>query len=131
MEKLRNGKWASDKATAEEMKKAVAELRGYVQQYGWEDKMVYPYGFGINIVEFLDGFADYERCTPASKSIKIQEINGLIEIINAWVKLEQEEKVTIRLLKGNKAGQVKEIAASLAEDYVDCGLAELIQTERR
>ena len=126
MEKLRNGKWLSDKATAEEMKNAVDVLRGFVKLYGWEGRDIHPYGYGINIVKFLDGFDGYERCTPASKSIKIQEINGFIDIVNVWIQQEQEEKVTIRMLKGNHAGECKEVPASFAEDYIDCGLAEVV-----
>ena len=84
MEKLRNGKWDSDKATAEEMAKAVNEIRGYINKYNWNNKVVFPYGYGINIIEFLDGFADYKYCTSSSKSIMIQELNGLIKIVNTW-----------------------------------------------
>ena len=126
IEKLRTGKWANQLATAEEMAAKVQEIRGYVNKYGWENTNVHPYNYPINIVEFLDGFADYRRCTHMSKQVMLAEINGLIEIINHWIEREEEPKVMIRFLTGKKAGQTKEIPESDVEDYIEIGLAERV-----
>ena len=126
IETLRTGKWASDLATAEDMAAKVQEIRGYVAMYGWENTNVHPYGYAINIVEFLDGFADYRNYTHMSKQTMLAEINGLIRILNKWIEREEEPKVTIRFLTGKKAGQTKEIPASDAEAYVEIGFAEIV-----
>ena len=126
IELLRTGKWANQLATPEEMAEKVAEVRGYVNQYGWEKSNVHPYNYPINIIEFLDGFADYRRCTHMSKQQMLAEMNGLIKIINKWIEREEEPKVMIRFITGRKAGQTKEIPESDVEDYIDCGLAERV-----
>lgn len=123
---LRTGKWASDLATPEEMAAKVQEIRALVAKYGWENTNVHPYNYPINIVEFLDGFADYRRCTHMSKQVMLQEINGLIKILNHWIAREEEPKVMIRFLTGRKAGQTKAIPASDVQDYIDIGLAERV-----
>lgn len=123
---LRTGKWASNLATPEEMAAKVQEIRALVAKYGWENTNIHPYNYPINIVKFLDGFADYRRCTHMSKQVMLQEINGLIEILNHWIAREEEPKVTIRFLTGKKAGQTKDIPASDAEAYVEIGFAEIV-----
>ena len=123
---LRTGKWANQLATAEEMAAKVQEIRGYVTKYGWENTNIHPYNYPINIVEFLEGFADYRNYTHMSKQTMLAEINGLIRILNKWIEREEEPKVTIRFLTGKKAGQTKMIPASDAQDYIDIGFAEIV-----
>ncbi len=123
---LRHGKWASELATAKEVAEKVQELKGYVSKYGWGEKNIHPYGWAIKIDEFLESFDDYSRCTHSSKQISLAELNGFIEIINAWLKLEEEPKVTIRLTHGRHAGDIKEIPESMVEDYIELG-AELVE----
>ena len=125
VEKVRAGKWNHQMATAEEMAQKVEEIRGLVTKYGWLKTNIHPYGFGVEIEEFLGWFDDYNRCTASSKHLHLSEINGFIDILNHWLEVEEEEKVTIRFLTGNKAGQTKDIPASLAEDYIEIGFAEL------
>lgn len=123
---LRTGKWASNLATAEEMKAKVQELKAIVNKYEWEKTTIAPYGYGVRIEEFLTWFEDYGRCTHSSKQLHLSEINGFIRIINKWIEREEEPKVMIRFLTGKKAGQTKEIPASDAEDYIAIGLAEKV-----
>lgn len=125
IEKVRAGKWNHQMATAEEMAQKVEEIRGLATKYGWLDYHIAPYGYGVKVEEFLGWFDDYDRCTASSKHLHLSEINGFIDILNHWLKVEEEEKVTIRFLTGNKAGQTKDIPASLAEDYIEIGFAEL------
>ena len=126
VEKLRTGKWSSNLATAQEMAAKVEEIREIVTKYGWLETNIHPYNYPVRIEEFLGWFEDYSRCTHSSKQLHLSEINGFIEILNHWIKREQEEKVMIRFLTGNKAGQTKAIPASDVEIYVECGLAERV-----
>lgn len=123
---LRTGKWASDLVTAEEMAQKVEEIRGIVTQYGWLKNRIHPYGYGVKVEEFLGWFDDYNRWTESSKHLHLSEINIFIDILNHWLEREQEEKVTIRFLTGSKAGQTKQIPASDAEMYTECGFAEIV-----
>lgn len=125
IEALRAGKWNHQMATAEEVKAKVEEIREQVEKYGWGDRMIHPYGFGVRIDEFLGWFEDYDRCTASSKHLHLSEINGFLPIINTWIEEAEAPKVKVRLLTGNKAGEVKEISSLIAEDYIECGLAEL------
>ena len=119
MEKLRNGRFKELRASNDEVKKAVAEINGYIKKYGWENKMVRPYGYAEPLGEFMKHFDEYEKYSSGSKSLMISEINGLIEnCINPWVALELEEKETISLVNG----AIVTVAKSLAQDYRDCGL---------
>lgn len=122
---LRTGKWASQLATAEEVADKVKVLKLYVAKYSWGEKSIHPYGYPIKIEDFLESFDDYSRCTHSSKQISLAELNGFIRIINAWLKLEEEPKVTIRLTHGRHAGDIKEIPESMVEDYIELG-AELV-----
>ena len=126
IEKLRTGKWNNQLATAEEMQAKVVEVKEYVDRYDWGDKVIHPYSFGVKIDEFLGWFTDYAKCTHSSKQLHLSEMNGFIEIINKWIKLEEEPKIKIRLLQGNKAGTIKEVAESIASDYIEIGFAEAV-----
>lgn len=123
---LRTGKWSNQLATAEEVAEKVAEVREIVNRYGWMDRSVHPYGFAIKMEDFLAGFDDYRRCTHYSKQISLKEMNGFIEILNAWIKEAEAPKVTVRLLKGKHQGEIKEIPESYLEDYIDLGMAERV-----
>ena len=126
IELLRTGKWANQLASPEEMAEKVAEVRGYVNKYGWLNRSVHPYGFAIGMDKFLAGFEDYEHYTHSSKQIMIAEMNGFIKIANVWIKQEEEPKVAVRLLTGKHKGEIEEIPESFVEDYVEIGLAEVI-----
>ena len=101
----------------------------YIVKYHWEDREVHPYGFAINVIGFLKPATEYSSYTSSSKGIILSELNGFIDILNEWIKQENEPKVTIRLLVGNKAGQVKVLPASVAADYLECEFAEIVEGE--
>lgn len=126
IEKLRAGKWNHQMATAEEVAEKVTEMTAIVEKYGFGDREIHPYFFAIKVEDFLKGCKDYHRCTAGSRHQMLAEINGFITILNEWTKIEEEPKVKIRLIKGNRAGQIREIAKSIAEDYVDGDLAEYV-----
>lgn len=126
IEKLRAGKWNHQMATAEEVAQKVEEMRAMVEKYGFGDYPCNPYSFNVKTSEFLGWFEDYGRCTAGSRHQMLAEINGFIPILNHWIEQKEEPQVKIRLLRGNKAGTIKEVGKSLAEDYVDGDLAEYV-----
>lgn len=130
MNKLRNGKWNHQMATAEEVKETVNEIKTLVVKYHWEDKKMFdPYGHCTTVGKFLsNGFEDFEQYTFSSKQILISELNGFIEhCINSWEKLENEPKVTVKLTNGN----VKSVPKSTVDDYIELGIATLVEEDKQ
>lgn len=128
MEKLRNGKWKTDIATKEEFNNAVAEIRAIVAKYNWQDKIIHPYAFATKIGDFIngDGWTNFHQYTFSSKQILIDEVNGLIDILNHWVELEEEEKIAVRIIGGNKDGQIEKLPKSFVAQFLECGMMELV-----
>lgn len=123
MEKLKNGRYQI--ASAEEVIKAVEEIEGYIEKYGWQDKVVKPYSTWIKLPEFIKPFKDYERYTYSSKEVMLSELNGLIEYyINPWLKREAEPKITVKLITN---GKIKTVPKSIAESYFEMELAEPVK----
>ena len=124
MNKLNNGKWNHQMATSAEVKKAVKEIKAMISKYHWEDKSVHPYSYSMNIMKLVesDGWKNYDQYTFSSKQQIISEINGLIHTLNIWEGLELEEKITLKLNNGT----IKEVAKSIADDYISLGLAKTV-----
>lgn len=122
VEKIRNGKWREDIATAEEFESAVNEIKSVVSKYGWGDRLVHPYGYAVKINALIKQWADYEKFSFSSKKIMISEMNGLIDILNKWEEQADEPKVKVIFQNGN----VVSVPASYVEDYVACGIAEVV-----
>lgn len=120
MDKLRNGRFRHQMATADEVKKTVEEIKMILAKYGWGDKKVMPYGYGIKLDELVKNWEDFERCTIDSQQIIIDEINGTIEhALNHWLELEAEPQITVKLINGKTAT----VAESIARQYKEMGLA--------
>lgn len=117
MEKVRNGKWRDDIATAEEFESAVSEIQNLVSKYGWGDRLIHPYGFAIKIRSFIKNWEGYEKFTFSSKKIMISEMNGLINILNKWEEQANEPKVKVML----KNGDVVSIPQGFVDDYEELG----------
>ena len=128
MTPLKNGKWNHQIATAEEVNKAVEEIKAIITKYHWEDNTVHPYSYTMNIMELVesDGWKNFKQYNFSSKQLIISEINGLIGILNQWEELELEEKITVKLITGKNIGTIKKVAKSIANDYVELGLAEIL-----
>lgn len=119
MEKLRNGRFKYQMATADEVKKTVNEIKMILAKYGWGEKTVMPYGYGIKLDNLVENWKDFERCTIDSQQIIISEINGTIDhVLNKWLKLEEEPKITVQLINGKTA----KVAESIARQYEEMGL---------
>ncbi len=120
MVKLVNSKW--EIAAAEDVKRTLEEIKKLVKAHGWEGRKVYPYNWGINIMEFLEHFESYDNFTLMSKQVALSEINGLIDhAINPWLEYEAREKVTITL---KKDGKQMEVTEDIAEALIEAGVAE-------
>lgn len=59
-----------------------------VNKYGWGERLIHPYSFGIKVKDFIDAMKDYDNYTYYSKGLARDEIKGLIPIINEWERLE-------------------------------------------
>lgn len=114
MQKLSKG------ATAEEFKAVVDEINACIVKYGWAGKKIYPYGRAEDLVEFMKHFEHYKEYTRSSKSLMVSELNGLVKIVEVWIKRENEPKVAVKL----RNGKVKEVAKSVAEELVACECAQ-------
>jgi len=128
MTSLKNGKWNHQIATTEEVNEAVKEIKAMITKYHWEDKAVHPYSYTMNIMELVesDGWKNFKQYTFSSKQLIISEINGLINILNRWEELELEEKITIKFIVGKNVGAVKKVAKSIANEYAELNLAEIL-----
>ena len=104
-----------------EVADAIKEIRGYVERYGWGERKVAPYGYGVKVADMLDRFKDFEEYTTMSREIMVEELNGLIRIINKWLKIEAEPKVNIKLANG----KLRTVPGSVAEAYIEDGFAVL------
>lgn len=88
-----------------------------VKQYGWYDKVVYPYSFPVKVTKLLHEIADYGKCTEGSKAYLNSMANGLGDILNHWEAYEQEEDVEV--VKND--GTIKTFKESIAKIVVESG----------
>lgn len=124
MEKLRNGKWSHQKASAEEVAQVVEEIKAMIAKYGWEERTVRPYSYSMTLKELVesDGWNNFKHYNASSRQLIISEINGVIEMLNIWEAQESEEKVTVRLINGNEITYPK----SVADELIEIGMAEAV-----
>ena len=106
-------------AKAEEVNAKVKEILEVAGQYGWLDKRVMPYGYGVSIKDLMN-YEDYAKYSRTSQQIIKAEINGLIDILNIWLEQEKEEKVVMRMPKGSNV-LFKRVPISLVDDYIALG----------
>ena len=123
MEKLRNGKWAIDVATPEEVEAWRAEARAMVKKYGWEDRTATPYSHAERVTDLIEYGGDISNCTLSSQQYVIQMLNGLVRLFNVWENIELNGVEIV--LKGCNGNTVK-VDAKSAEALVKEGLAEYV-----
>ena len=99
-----------------EFRQYIAEAKRMVEEYGWQDKTVWPYGSPVKVTDMLREFTDYDRCTSGSKDIMISEANGLAKILNTWERTEKQPKVKIR---NTATGKIVMLPAEFAEYLTD------------
>lgn len=92
MEKIRNGRWREDVATPAEFEAAVSEMKSIAEEHGFWERAVYPYSWKTTVKEMIASWEDYAAFTLSSREIMIQEANGLIDLLNYWVKEENRKK---------------------------------------
>lgn len=100
-----------------QVQSTVKAIRKLINKYNWQDRVIHPYSFGINVVKFLDPFDDFMNYTYISKCQMIDELNGFINIVNKWIEQENEPKVTI-IYNGRKI-TVRESLAELLKEATE------------
>lgn len=94
-----------------------------VKQYGWYDKVVYPYSFPVKVTKLIHEIADYGKCTNGSQEYLNSLANGLGDIMNSWEKFELEPDVHVVL---NATGEVKTVKESVADLIVESGVGKYL-----
>lgn len=107
------------------MEERIATAIATCDKYNFWDRTVMPYGFKITVRDFLEPMKDYEHYTYSSKQVMQSELEGFEEILEAWVKVEKEPIIAIRLLEGKMKGQIKQYHKSTADFFIETGVAEL------
>lgn len=113
--------------SAEDVKRAISDIEKVDEVLHVLDEKVAPYGYYIPMREMIDSARDYEKCTYYSKLVIIEELNGCIAIINEKIALSEEPDVEVRFLVGKNQGEIKSYKESIAIEFVEMGMAELVQ----
>lgn len=109
------------RCTAEERSEFLKEADRMVEEYGWQNMEVHPYGYPVKVTKILNDFRDYDRCTTGSKGYIVLMVNGLAEIMNAWEDYEMAPKVKIEVIEN---GKVVETDEKMARLLIDKGIAK-------
>lgn len=109
-----------------DVKQTLSEIEETCNQYGFWDRMIHPYSFGIKVKRIFRNWKDYDLCTYDSQSVIRSEIRGFLPILAKWVDYENQPLVKVKLTAGGNAGQVKEFRKSTAELIVEHSLGVAI-----
>lgn len=114
------------KVNSEEIKNVIRLLKEADKEINFFDKKVCPYSFPVKVREIVADAENFDRCSYCSKCIIRDELNGLIDIVNHWIDLYNEPKITIIYIKNNK---VKNVSKSTAEELVYIGIAKILNMD--
>ena len=117
LKELKNGKWAHQIATVEEVNEFVNEAKDMVKKYGWEERTVAPWGYAENVMKTIDYIADFKSCTFSSKQMLITLANGLAKVMNTW---EERELYGISI-KSVKTGKISKVEKDMVDFYLENG----------
>ena len=112
--------------TGAEFKVKAQETIETCKKYGFMENKIMPYGFRMTVAEFTQNWNDFDRCTSDSQSIMKDELKGFLPILDHWVAYANEPMITVRLIEGKQAGEVKEYHESTAKIFIDAGMATAI-----
>lgn len=104
----------------------LSEIEKTCNQYGFWDRMIHPYSFGIKVKRIFRNWKDYDLCTYDSQSVIRSEIRGFLPILAKWVEYENEPLVKVKLTAGENAGQIKDFHKSTAELIIENSLGVAI-----
>ena len=107
------------------MEKRIAEIIATCEKYGFMERTVQPYSFVMTVRELVEPWRDYSHYTKESKWLMKKEIEGFEDTLKQWVKVANEPMIRILLIAGGCAGEIREYHKSIADTYLECGLAEL------
>lgn len=108
------------------MEDRIKEIELTCEKYGFLDRKVRPYSFDIKVKDLIDGWKGYSKCTRSSQQVIEAEIRGFEDILDAWIKFEEEPMVLVKLIDGKLKGEMKEYHKSLAESIIEAGLGEAV-----
>lgn len=100
---------------SEQMKRFAKEAEAMIEKYGWHNRTVMPYGYQMPVRKIIADCKDYDRCTAYSQDVLISLANGLTDILNAWEKDYDSQKVTVRHKATKKTYS---IPAELADSFL-------------
>lgn len=100
-----------EKINLAEMEAFVAEAKRMITEYGWEDRMVYPYNFPVPVGKIIRDLESFDNCTKGSQYYLIDLANGFANILNAWEAYENAPKTKVRIIQ---TGEIREIDDDLA-----------------
>lgn len=109
-----------------DVKARIKEIEEKCNKYGFWERKIMPYGFGIKVKRIFRNWKDYDLCTETDKSIIRSEIRGFLPILAHWVEYEEEPMVKILMTKGEYEGAVKEYHKSTADIFIESGMAVAI-----
>ena len=96
------------------------EAKKLLTKYGWEDREVRPYpNCPMKASKILADCADFDSCTKGTKGYLLALATGMKDILERWVKYEQAEKVTVRVIKSGKILLMTKEEADGLKDFVE------------
>ena len=111
--------------TNQEFRNSRDEVIAKCEKYGFMEREVFPYSFKMTVMELVDKWKEFDSYSYQSRSIFKSELKGFLPILDRWVEFEQEPEVTVKMLVGKYTGKVKTVKQSIADDYIECGMAVL------
>lgn len=108
-----------------EVKAAIAAIDDVDSTLNVLEEKVAPYGYYIAMREIVDSAREWSNYTAASRQVIIAELNGCIDVVNAKIRLYNEDDKEVIFLAGEKFGNIKVLKESLATALVELGIAKM------
>lgn len=105
-----------------DVKQTLKEIEEKCNKYGFWERKIMPYGFGIKVKRIFQNWKDYDLCTTTDKSIIRSEIRGFLPILAKWAEYENQPLVKVKLTAGENAGQIKDFHKSTADLIIEHNL---------
>lgn len=107
-------------------KEKAKEVIAKCEKYGFMDRKIAPYGFGITVRDFVRNWRDYDNFTDGSKEVMQDELRGFLPIIEHWIAVENEPKITVQIITGKKKRQIAKYPMSFADMLIADNMARAI-----
>ena len=107
-------------------KEKAKEVIANCEKYGFMDRKIAPYGFGITVREFVRNWRDYDNFTDGSKEVMQSELIGFLPILEHWIEVADEPQITVQIITGKKNGQIVKYPMSFADMLIADNMARAI-----